>query len=55
MTINAKEVLKDKFWIVEQNGESVGTLSASDECYTYSCKQGTTVFPTPMNFFSFFQ
>lgn len=46
MTINAKEVLKDKFWIVEQNGESVGTLSASDECYTYSCKQGTTVFPT---------
>jgi len=46
MTINAKEVLKDKFWIVEQDGQSVGTLSASDECYTYSCQQGTTVFPT---------
>ena len=46
MTIKAKEVLKNKFWIVEENGESVGTLSANDECYTYSCQQGTTVFPT---------
>jgi len=46
MTIKAKEVLKNKFWIVEENGQSVGTLSASDECYTYSCSTGTQVFPT---------
>ena len=46
MTVNAKEVLKDKFWIVEENGKNIGTVSASDECYTYSCNKGTTVFPT---------
>ena len=46
MTINAKEVLKNKFWIVEENGSKVGTLSASDECYTYTCTQGTQVFST---------
>jgi len=46
MTIKAKEVLKDKFWIVEENGQSVGTLSANEECYTYSCSTGTQVFST---------
>jgi len=46
MTINAKEVLKNKFWIVEENGSKVGTLSASEECYTYTCTQGTQVFGT---------
>ena len=44
MSIKAKEVLKGKFWIVEENGSKVGTLSAAEECYTYSCGQGTTVF-----------
>lgn len=44
MTIKAKEVLKNKFWIVEENGSKVGTLSAAEECYTYSCGQGTQVF-----------
>ena len=42
MTIKAKEVLKNKFWIVEENGFKVGTLSAPEECYTYS-SQGTQV------------
>ena len=42
--IKAKEVLKDKFWIVEENGSKVGTLSAAEECYTYSCGAGTQVF-----------
>ena len=46
MTINAKEVLKNKFWIFEENGLKVGTLSASEECYTYTCTQGTQVFGT---------
>ena len=44
MSIKAKEVLKGKFWIVEENGSKVGTLGAAEECYTYSCGQGTTVF-----------
>ena len=36
MTINAKEVLKDKFWIVEQNGEKLGTLKfITDNHYEY--------------------
>lgn len=31
MTLKAKPVLKDKFWIVENNGEKVGTMSYNDE------------------------
>ena len=46
MTIKAKEVLKDKFWIVEENGNKVGTLSATEECYTFSCSTGVEVFST---------
>ena len=42
--IKAKEVLKGKFWIVEENGNKVGTLSAAEECYTYSCASGVEVF-----------
>jgi len=44
MTMKAKEVLKDKFWIVEDDGQKVGTLSAAEECYTYTCRTGTQVF-----------
>ena len=29
--IQAKEILKDKFWIVESQGEKVGTISFNDE------------------------
>ena len=31
MTVNAKEIIKNKFWIVESEGEKVGTLSFNDE------------------------
>ena len=31
MTLKAKPVLKDKFWIVEHDGEKVGTMSYNDE------------------------
>src|SRR5210317_828763 len=31
MTLKAKPVLKDKFWIVENDGEKVGTMSYNDE------------------------
>ena len=30
MTINAKTLIKDKFWILEENGEKVGTLQKQD-------------------------
>ncbi len=30
MTINAKTLIKDKFWILEENGQKVGTLQKQD-------------------------
>ena len=30
MTINAKTLIKDKFWILEDNGQKVGTLQKQD-------------------------
>lgn len=44
MTIKANTVLKNKFWIVEDNGEKVGTLSYNDERYLYSCNNETCFF-----------
>ena len=42
MTIKAKPILKNKFWIVEDNGERIGTLSKQeDKKYMYSCSTGT--------------
>lgn len=46
MTFKAKPVLKDKFWIVENNGHNVGTLSVSDDHYLYTCDTGTRMYPT---------
>ena len=43
--INAKEILKDKFWIVESEGEKLGTLSVNEEKqYMLSDKEGTRFF-----------
>jgi len=39
--IVAKEVLTDKFWIVEDNNERVGTISFADDQYMLSDKNGT--------------
>ena len=44
MTINAKEIVKDKFWIVENDGVRVGTLSISEDQYMLSSKDGTRFF-----------
>lgn len=41
MTVNAKEIIKNKFWIVESEGEKVGTLSFNDERYMLSGVSGT--------------
>ena len=44
MTLRAKPVLKDKFWIVENNGEKVGTMSYNDERYMFASAVETCFF-----------
>lgn len=44
--IKAKQILKDKFWIIEDNGERLGTLSAEDEKYVFSTKSGVKFYNT---------
>ena len=44
MTVKASTVLKNKFWIVEDNGEKIGTLSYNDDRYLYSCNEETCFF-----------
>lgn len=44
MTINAKEILKDKFWIIEDEGIRIGTLSITEDKYMFSSSKGTTYF-----------
>jgi hypothetical protein len=41
--MKAKTVLEDKFWIVEDQGERIGTLTKEDESYMLSSK-GTISF-----------
>ena len=36
MTVRAKTILKDKFWIVEDSGQRVGTISVSDDRFVLS-------------------
>tara|TARA_B110000503_G_scaffold136609_1_gene219267 strand:+ start:51 stop:524 length:474 start_codon:yes stop_codon:yes gene_type:complete len=44
MTLKAKPVVKDKFWIVENNNEKIGTLSWNDDRYIYSSRAETCFF-----------
>lgn len=46
MAFNAKEILKNKFWIVEsEQGDRVGTLSVGEEHqYMYTSDDGTKFF-----------
>lgn len=41
---NAKPILEGKFWIVEDKGVRVGTLTLDEDKYILSDKDGTTVF-----------
>lgn len=43
--IKAKEVLKNKFWIVEDKGEKVATISFNDETYMLSDNTGASFYP----------
>ena len=40
----AKEILNGKFWILEEDGENVATISYNDEKYMLSDKNGTRFF-----------
>ena len=31
MTVRAKTLVKDKFWIIEQNGQKLGTLQKKED------------------------
>ena len=44
MTLKAKPVLKDKFWIVEEDNQRVGTMSWNDDRYMFSSSIETCFF-----------
>lgn len=46
MTVKAKPILKDKFWIIEQNNEKLGTLSKTDDHFLFTCNEGVQLFDT---------
>jgi hypothetical protein len=56
MTINAKTLVKDKFWIIESNGQKLGTLQKqADNGWVFlSKKDKTQVFHTKESLFSKF-
>jgi len=44
MTVKAKTILKDRFWIVEDEGVRIGTLSLDDEKYMLNTTSGDIKF-----------
>lgn len=44
MTLKAKAVVKDKFWIIEEGEERVGTVSWNDDRYMFSSRVETCFF-----------
>ena len=44
MTIKAKPILKDRFWILEDEGVRIGTLSLSENQYMLNSNDGTSLF-----------
>ena len=44
MTLKAKPVLKDKFWIIENNEQRIGTMSWNDDRYMFSTAGETCFF-----------
>ena len=47
MTVKAKEILDGKFWILEDEGVKVATLSLSDDRYILSDSNGTRFIKKP--------
>ena len=55
MSITAKTLIKDKFWIVEQNGEKLGTLQKQDDNgWIFLSKKDKQIFDTQESLFSRF-
>ena len=46
--MKAKEIVKNKFWIVSDNGQNVDTISFNDEQYMLSDAQGSRFFDDPL-------
>jgi hypothetical protein len=44
--VEAKTILDNKFWIVEDKGKRLGTLSLTDEAFLFNTKNGTEIFNT---------
>tara|TARA_B100000780_G_C20948653_1_gene378427 strand:+ start:109 stop:585 length:477 start_codon:yes stop_codon:yes gene_type:complete len=44
MTLKAKSVLKDKFWIIESGEERIGTMTLNDDRYMFSNRIETCFF-----------
>lgn len=44
MTIKAKTILKDKFWIMEDEGVRIGTMSISEDKFMFSSAEGIKFF-----------
>jgi len=44
MTVKAKEILNGKFWIVEDEGEKIGTLSLDEDKYIFTDSNGAKIF-----------
>lgn len=44
MTTKAKPIIKDKFWIVEKDGNRIGTIAVDDERFMFSSKDGIKYF-----------
>ena len=44
MTLKAKPVLKDKFWIIENDEQRIGTMSWNDDRYMFSSNRETCFF-----------
>ena len=55
MSITAKTLIKDKFWIVEQNGEKLGTLQKQDNNgWIFLSKKDKQIFETQESLFTRF-
>lgn len=50
LMIKAKEILKNKFWLVENDGQKLGTISTTEDQFVYSCHTGSQFFPKIENF-----
>jgi len=44
MTVHAKEIINGKFWILEDEGEKVATLSLADDKFLLADRKGTRFF-----------